>query len=78
MKSKEQIKEWLKDQPFYDDLIHGLNRCIALTSEDVKLILSGERGSKTMDDAVFALNPLDYDWDELRRDFRYWYDTVIN
>lgn len=73
MKTPAQIEEWLKKQPYYEELEACFVKDRLLEGMDPALLLKGEIGVRTMSVAVAFLNPLDYDWDAIEKEFIDWY-----
>lgn len=76
MKTAKQIENWLKAQPYYDELKDNLIECRCVGGEDAMRLLGGELGDETMKIAVLMLPPKKYDWDKLEQQFREWFESM--
>ena len=73
MKTERQIKEWLENQPYYDELKKNLHESI-IPANIQKELMSGLLGKDTMRYAVMFLDPKKYDWDKIEDDFNKWFE----
>lgn len=76
MKTPEQIKEWLKAQPWYEQFKNNVIGDWSNTSKGIKRTLSGENGITTI---ALAFNwQISNEgfcfWDDIDEQFRNWYD----
>ena len=73
MKTERQIKEWLENQPYYDELKKNLHESI-IPANIQKELMSGLLGKDTMRYAAMFLDPKKYDWDKIEEDFNKWFE----